>query len=104
MTVYRGANLSDELIDQYRGKVDRYVNLPAFTSTSRNRKKTEQFGNALFIMDISSSHGSAVSCYSEYPDEEETLIKSDFAFYIESCLLHKTRNKWIIHLSTHRHN
>ena len=102
ITVYRGASLTDDMIEQYRRNVDRYVNFPAFTSASRNRKKAEQFGNALFVMDISSLHGSDVSPYSYYPDEEETLIKPDFVFYIESCMLNKTLNKWIIHLSTHR--
>ncbi|CAF1443690.1 unnamed protein product [Rotaria sp. Silwood1] len=47
---YRGANLSDDLIQQYRDNIGAYLTFPAFTSTSRNRKKAEQFGNVLFII------------------------------------------------------
>ena len=102
ITVYRGANLADDLIEQYGHNLDRYVNFPAFTSTSRNQKKAEQFGNVLFIMDISSLDGSDVSPYSDYPNEEETLVKPDFAFCIQSCRLDKVKKKWIIHLTAHR--
>lgn len=102
ITVYRGANLTDDVIEQYRHNLDRYVNFPAFTSTSRNQKKAEQFGNVLFVMDISSLDGSDVSPYSNYPNEEETLVKPDFAFCIQACRLDKIKKKWTIHLTAHR--
>ncbi|CAF3192610.1 unnamed protein product [Rotaria socialis] len=99
MTVYRGANLSDDLISKYRDNLDAYLTFPAFTSTSRNRAKAEQFGNVLFAINISTLDGADVSSYSAYPDEEETLLSFDFAFYIRSCNFDANRNKWVIELS-----
>ncbi len=99
MTVYRGANLSDDLIDKYRNNLGAYLTFPAFTSTSRNRQKAEQFGNVLFIISISSLEGIDVSSYSDYPDEEEILLPNDFAFYIRSCTFDDNKQKWIIEIS-----
>jgi hypothetical protein len=59
--VYRGANLSDDLIQQYRENIGVYLTFPAFTSTSRNRAKAEQFGNVLFIIHASSTSGNDVA-------------------------------------------
>lgn len=91
--------LSDDLIRQYRESIGVYLNFTTFTSTSRNRKKAEQSGNTLFVIDCTTLDGRDVSPYSDYPDEEETLISHDFAFYIRSCTFDGNQNKWIIHLS-----
>ncbi len=99
MTVYRGANLSDDLIAKYRDNIGAYLTFPAFTSTSRNREKAEQFGNVLFIISSSSFDGTDISSYSDYPDEEETLLKNDFAFYIRKCTFDTIKQKWIIEIS-----
>lgn len=103
MTVYRGAYLSDDLIEQYRqkcaatAKCQDQVQFPSFTSTSRNRLKAEQFGNVLFVIEITEYKGRDVSSYSEY-DEEEHLLVPGFLFYVQSCIFDKIKNKWIIHL------
>ncbi|CAM4988751.1 unnamed protein product [Rotaria socialis] len=81
-TVYRGANFSPEQIKEYQritnySKADRnYGQFPAFTSTSRNREKAQQF---------------------EF-DEEEHLLAPHFYFSIESCLFDNEINKWVIAL------
>ncbi|CAF2941307.1 unnamed protein product [Rotaria sp. Silwood2] len=98
--VYRGANLSDDLIEKFRQNIGAYLMFPAFTSTSRNRTKAEQFGNVLFIIHTSSMSGNDVVPFSDYPDEEETLLNADFNFYIRSCTVDKTKNKWIINISS----
>ena len=97
--VYRGANLSDDQIQKYRENIGVYLTFPAFTSTSRNRAKAEQFGNVLFIIHAASNNGHDVAPYSDYPDEEETLLTADFTFYIRSCTFDQTKNKWIINIS-----
>ncbi|CAF4489037.1 unnamed protein product, partial [Rotaria magnacalcarata] len=54
-TLYRGANLKPEQIAAYEEMAkheDEYRSLQAYTSCSRNRKKAEEFGNTLFIMDV----------------------------------------------------
>ena len=98
-----GANLSEKLIEHYRQKSldkdERFI-FPAFTSTSRNRRKAEQFGNVLFIIEISEYDGYDVAAYSNY-DEEEQLIKPAFSFYIRSCEFDHKTNKWIILLKSH---
>ncbi|CAF3132225.1 unnamed protein product [Rotaria sp. Silwood2] len=102
-TVYRGANLSDDLIAQYRqkcaatSKCQDQVEFPSFTSTSRNRMKAEQFGNVLFVIDINDFKGRDVSAYSEY-DEEEHLLAPNFLFYVRSCTFDEIKKKWMIHL------
>ncbi|CAF2028788.1 unnamed protein product [Rotaria magnacalcarata] len=103
MTVYRGANFSQDLIEQYR----RISALPeanrgscqftAFTSTSRNREKAQQFGNVLFVIEISEADGCDVSSYSEF-NEEEHLLNPHFYFFIQSCIFDDQINKWIIKL------
>ena len=100
MYLYRGANLSDDLIQKFRENTDTYLMFPAFTSTSRNRTKAEQFGNALFIIHTSSNSGNDVAPLSDYPDEEETLLDADFGFHIRSCTFDQGKNKWIINISS----
>ena len=100
MYVYRGANLSDDLIEQYRQNIGVYLTFPAFTSTSRNRAKAEQFGNVLFVIQARTNCGNNVASLSDYPDEEETLLTSDFAFYIRSCTFDQTKKKWVINISS----
>lgn len=106
MTVYRGCNLNDDLIQQYRQKMvtdsQHSVVFPAFTSTSKNRDKAEEFGNVLFVIDIDRRYdGSDVSPYSRYK-EEEYLLAPYFAFNIRSCTFIGNKNKWIIHLRSAR--
>ncbi|CAM2717610.1 unnamed protein product [Rotaria socialis] len=102
-TVYRGANFSPEQIKEYQritnySKADRnYGQFPAFTSTSRNREKAQQFGNILFIIEIGEADGCDFSLYSEF-DEEEHLLAPHFYFSIESCLFDNEINKWVIAL------
>ncbi|CAF3701168.1 unnamed protein product [Rotaria socialis] len=101
-TVYRGANLSEDQIEQYRQlSLDPYniAYFPAFTSTSRNRKKAEEFGNVLFIIDIFEKDGEDVSLYSNYPSEEEQLLDPRFRFSVHSCIFDEIDNKWEIYLT-----
>ncbi|CAF3239174.1 unnamed protein product [Rotaria sp. Silwood2] len=102
-TVYRGANFSPEQIEEYQritnvAKADRsYGQFPAFTSTSRNRRKAQEFGNVLFVIEVSEVDGCDFSLYSEF-DEEEHLLAPHFYFSIESCLFDNKINKWVITL------
>jgi hypothetical protein len=105
MTVYRGTNLSDDLIDQFRQINEdsgyRYIFIfPAFTSTSRNRERAEFCsGNVLFSIDISEADGYDVSPYSDF-DEEEQLLMPEFGFRIRWCDFDENKNKWLIHLQS----
>jgi len=110
LTVYRGANLSDDLIEQYRQKIcvvfndGRLAQFPTFISTSRNQAKAERFGNVLFLIEIDGwQDGHDVSPYSDY-EEEEHLLHPNVGFRIRSCTFDQIKNKWIIHLQTWRAN
>ncbi|CAF4169281.1 unnamed protein product [Rotaria sordida] len=106
-TVYRGAQLTNEMIAEYqhvaRSK-DPRRSFQAFTSCSRNRTKAEQFGNALFILnaDKRTSYRTLnmdISSLSAYPDEEEILIRPGRSFKIERVEFDKTKQKHVIYLT-----
>jgi len=65
-TVYRGANLSDELIEEYKKAVGTAINWLAFTSASKDRRIAEQFGNTLFIMKVIWLYKRDISTISHY--------------------------------------
>jgi hypothetical protein len=100
MTVNRGANLPDAVVEQYRVAAQAFYicAFPSFTSTSRNRARAERFGNVLFVVDIRQSDGRDISSYSNYPHEEEVLLNPNFNFYIRSLVFDEIKSKWIIHL------
>ncbi|CAF5168188.1 unnamed protein product, partial [Rotaria sp. Silwood1] len=52
----------------------------AYTSCSRNRKKAEEFGNTLFIMEVMYAFIADLSPLSEYSEEEEELITPGVCF------------------------
>jgi len=107
-TVYRGAQLSNEMIAEYQHAAqsnDARRSFQAFTSCSRNRAKAEQFGNVLFVIDRANrtsyrTLNTDISYLSAYPDEEEVLIRPGRAFKIESVEFDKTKNKHIIYLTS----
>ena len=102
--VYRGANLSVTLIEQFKKQAMKkrrhrpWVEFPAFTSTSRSRSKAEEHGNVLFLIKIGQYSGFDMIPYSNF-DEEEILIKPHLFFKVRSCDKDQNSNKWIIHLA-----
>ncbi|CAF1001047.1 unnamed protein product [Rotaria sordida] len=84
--VYRGAKLESDMIDDYKKALnDGCRSWSGFTSTSRNRRKAEKFGNILFIIDILRSNTAIdVSSLSEYPSEQEVLIGAGWNFSINN--------------------
>ncbi|CAF2851147.1 unnamed protein product [Rotaria sp. Silwood2] len=80
--LYRGANLSDDLIAQ---------------------SKAEQFGNVLFVMRVNYAYTTDLSPLSEYPDEEEELIHPGVCFTIDGVRYDAIKNKNEIYL-TLKHN
>ena len=107
-TVYRGAQLSDAMIAEYRRAVhsdDSRRSFQAFTSCSRNRRKAEQFGNVLFIIEAEKrtsyrTLNMDISFLSAYPDEEEVLVRPGRAFRIERVDFDRTKNKYLIYLTS----
>ena len=102
-TLYRGANLSDELISilQKDGEEEEKVvrSFQAFTSCSRNRIKAEPFGNVLFIMHVKHAFSVDLKPYSQYPDEEEELISPGICFTVDGVQFDEHKNKYVVDLS-----
>ncbi|CAF1378495.1 unnamed protein product [Rotaria sp. Silwood1] len=90
-TVYRGADLTPDMIKCYEHNKSNFGHWPAFTSTTKNRSKAEAFGNVLFIIDLSNMPVAAdVSSISAYTDEEEVLLSVRTSFFIRN--VEKTTN------------
>lgn len=101
-TVYRGALLSDAMVDQFQQAciTKQIQSFPAFTSASRNRDVAEMYaGNVLFQIDID-WEGSDISPYSNFPDEDEVLIRNDLLFVVNSVHFDTTKQLWVIHLES----
>lgn len=101
MILYRGANLSDDQIATYEEMAkhsNEYRSFQAFTSCSRNRRKAEEFGNTLFIIDVLFAFTADLSKVSEYPDEEEELITPGVCFSVQSVKFNTKTKKRLIYL------
>ncbi|CAF1206772.1 unnamed protein product [Adineta ricciae] len=104
-TVYRGDNLSNNLIGKWQKEKENargyYRQLTAFTSTSRSREKAEFMDcNVLFIFDINECFdGYDVSPFSCL-NEEEFLLDPGTLFHIVSCQFDVNKKKWLIHLKS----
>lgn len=102
-TLYRGANLSDELISLLKedGEQEEKTvrSFQAFTSCSRNRTKAEPFGNVLFIMHVKHVFGVDLKPYSQYPDEEEELISPGVCFTVDHVQFDEHMKKYVVDLS-----
>jgi hypothetical protein len=106
--VFRGAQLSDEMIAEYQRVAkskDPRRSFQAFTSCSRNRAKAEQFGNVLFVIKAENhisyrTLNMNIASLSAYPDEEEVLIRPGRAFKIESVEFNGKTQKYVINLTT----
>ncbi|CAF3833736.1 unnamed protein product [Rotaria sp. Silwood1] len=100
-TLYRGAELNKEQIASYEemAKDDKaYGSFQAYTSCSRNRKKAEEFGNTLFIMEVMIAFIADLSPLSEYGNEEEELVTPGVCFRVKSVEFDRKTNKHLIHL------
>ncbi|CAF1078399.1 unnamed protein product [Adineta steineri] len=99
--LYRGANLTPEQIAKYE-EMDRkhieYGSLQAFTSCSRNRKKAENFGNAVFIMQVKFAFIADLSEFSAIRDEEEELIMPGVCFRVLCIRFDDTKKQHLIYL------
>lgn len=100
--LYRGATLTDEMIDEYKNAVGTTIQWSAFTSTSRNRRMAESFGNTLFIIKQGYfiSYQKDISALSNYPNEEEVLFYSGHSFQVDKVESDPKGKRHIIYLAT----
>ena len=101
VTLYRGAELHTEQITKYVDALNnkgQYGSFQAFTSCSRSRRKSEQFGNCLFIMNVEFAFITDISSLSEYQDEEEEIITPGVCFRVGNIEQNSAKGKHIIYL------
>lgn len=103
-TLYRGADLSDDLIaifkDDFLKDPKPWRTFQAFTSTTRNRTIAEQFGNVLFIMTTKVAFTVDLTSLSAYAhEEEEELLFPGVSFMINRMDFDQEKNKHIIYLN-----
>ena len=99
--VYRGANLNPEQIAKYEEMAkdqDMYGSFQAFTSCSRNRKKAEEIGNVLFIMDLLVAFTADLAEVGNYPDEEAELVMPGVCFRVTKVEYDGKNKKHLIYL------
>ncbi|CAF4246281.1 unnamed protein product, partial [Rotaria magnacalcarata] len=82
--VYRGANCTEAMINDYKQSVNKWIKWMGFTSTSRDRRKAEIFGNTLFVIELVGRyiHMSDISKISVFPDEQEVLLDAGTIFEV----------------------
>jgi NAD:arginine ADP-ribosyltransferase/WWE domain len=101
ITLYRGAQLSQEQIASYAAMAKNpkeYRSFQSYSSCSRNREKAENFGNALFIMEVVFAFITDLSPFSEYPGEEEELVTPGVCFSVQRLEFDKKTKKHLIRL------
>jgi hypothetical protein len=105
--VYRGANLSPSMIDEYEESIGQVRSWLGLTSTTRQRQVAESFPDStvLFIIDIQdTAYVSAriINNLSMYPHEDEVLIRAGNHFTIDQIQrnqLSKNNIKTLIYLT-----
>jgi hypothetical protein len=77
------------MLNDYKANVGKGQYWKVFSSVTRQRKPAEQYGNALFIIQVVQiplklSYWTAVSEYSQYPDEYEVLLPAAVTYVIKN--------------------
>ncbi|CAF0982183.1 unnamed protein product [Rotaria sordida] len=113
LTVYRGAQISREELDDLFGTIGNLTSLNGFVSTSINqsvaieflRKKssrTENLEKVLFIIEIDIQSDYIICAYikelSALQDEEEVLFNIGTVFYLDKIVLDSNEKIWNVHM------
>jgi hypothetical protein len=103
--LYRGANLSDDLIASFKDDCSKHPKpwrtFQAFTSCSRTRSVAQNFdkANVLFIMNTQIAFTADISSLSEYRHEDEELLFPGVSFIIDRVEFDKNKSKHVIYLT-----
>lgn len=102
--IYRGATLNESMINCYKQAIGTIKAWNGFSSASKDRSVAEAFGtNVLFIIDTNldsrSDHSIDISAYSQFPEEQEVLIRAGRNFRIDKVDQLEISNKCVIYLT-----
>jgi hypothetical protein len=100
--LYRGMTLTDEMVEEYKQAVGHKIVWHSFTSTSKDHRIAEQFGNTLFIILLKdlSKWLSDISSLSHYPHEQEILLQNHCVFTIDKIERDPENGKYSIYMHT----
>ncbi|CAF2084146.1 unnamed protein product [Rotaria magnacalcarata] len=91
--VYRGLTLTEEEREDFMQDMF----FTDFTSTSKNREKSEQFGNTLLVIGNLRYAGGDIAALSDFPDEEEFLLYPSTHFECCGYEYYDVKKKHIIY-------
>lgn len=85
VTLYRGTNLTDEMIEEYQRAIGKWIQWPAFTSTTKTRVVAEIYGrNTLFVLTVVSSYyAHNISYISQF---REVLLNANLHLKIDDLI------------------
>ncbi|CAF1167041.1 unnamed protein product [Didymodactylos carnosus] len=102
LTVYRGCKLTEELIEEYTQNVGKRIQWLAFTSTTKDRKVAEGYGNTLFIINLQrcQPYGKQrdIASLSQYEHEQEVLLNAGNNLGIVKFERNLESGKYLIYL------
>lgn len=101
--LYRGMDLTDEMVDEYKQAVGQEITWPAFTSTSKDRRVAEAYAaNTLCIISSKDTWRpqNDISKLSLYPDEQEVLLAPFYKFQIDRVEWDSAKGKHLIYMTT----
>lgn len=80
LLLYRSANLTDKMIEEYRNYIGGQISWECFSSTTKNKNVALLYdGNTIFYIKVPMHPDSAnrdISRYSQFPEEQEVLLVS----------------------------
>jgi uncharacterized protein YunC (DUF1805 family) len=90
--VFRGMNMKDDELREYKHAEGRVIYWWGFTSTSHSKAQAQGFGDVLFEIELQRGNRDCVANMkdvSEYPDEEEVLISANAGLHVQRVDLQK---------------
>ena len=102
LIVYRGMDLTADMIDEYKDAIGFKIVWPAYTSTTKDRRVAETYGNALFIITIHNfcQPRGDISSISQYPDEQEVLLNPQYRFKVKKVERDPTSGKYLVYMKS----
>lgn len=99
--VYRGVSLTQDQIKLYQRACGIFQQWDSFISTTKNRNLANIYGNILFIITIDGNYvsGLDISSLSNFPEEEEVLLRPGRTFSIDEIKFNVTDKKYHIYIS-----
>ena len=101
--LYRGVNLTDEIIEEYKQSVGEEITWIAFSCASKDRQVAENFAiNTLFIMStkVPWKCCSDVTRISGYPNEQPVILDCGYKFKVNEVQYDKSSGKYVIYVTS----